>query len=103
MLDCWPNPKPPQVIVSSVKEINDYIGIDLSAEEMTDILTRLHFGVEEKDGVLTVTVPDFRLDLEGMPDLAEKWPAYTASPISRTPRRGAPSSRAPCRRKRPWS
>lgn len=72
MLDCWPNPKPPQVIVSSVKEINDYIGIDLSAEEMTDILTRLHFGVEEKDGVLTVTVPDFRLDLEGMPDLAEE-------------------------------
>lgn len=39
---------------------------------MTDILTRLHFGVEEKDGVLTVTVPDFRLDLEGMPDLAEE-------------------------------
>lgn len=72
MLDCWPEPKKPQVIVSSVKEINDYIGIDISAEEMTDILTRLHFGVEEENGKLTVTVPDFRLDLEGMPDLAEE-------------------------------
>lgn len=72
MLDCWPSPKPPQVLTTTVSAINDYIGIDLSAEEMTSILTRLHFGVEEKDGQLTVTVPDFRLDLEGMPDLAEE-------------------------------
>lgn len=72
MLDCWPEPKSAQVITSSVKEINDYIGIDLSVEEMTGILTRLHFGVEEKDGQLRVTVPDFRLDLEGMHDLAEE-------------------------------
>lgn len=72
MLDCWPSPKPPQVLTTTVSAINDYIGIDLSAEEMTGILTRLHFGVEEKDGQLTVTVPDFRLDLEGMPDLAEE-------------------------------
>lgn len=72
MLDCWPAPKSAQVITSSVKEINDYIGIHLSSEEMTGILTRLHFGVEEKDGRLYVTVPDFRLDLEGMHDLAEE-------------------------------
>lgn len=72
MLDCYPQPKEEQVIVSSVKEINDYIGINLTDEEMVDILTRLHFGVKNEDGKLTVTVPDFRLDLEGMPDLAEE-------------------------------
>ena len=72
MLDCYPSPKEEQVIVSSVKEINDYIGIHLSDEEMTDILTRLHFGVKEEAGKLYVTVPDFRLDLSGMPDLAEE-------------------------------
>ena len=72
MLDCYPAPKKEQVIVSSVKEINDYIGISLSSEEMTGILTRLHFGVKEEEGRLYVTVPDFRLDLSGMPDLAEE-------------------------------
>lgn len=71
-LDCYPAPKPQQVIETTVKEINDYIGIEISAEEMTDILTRLHFGVTEEAGKLTVTVPDFRLDLEGMADLSEE-------------------------------
>ncbi len=72
MLDCWPDPKPPQVIETTVAAINGYIGLHLSAEEMTGILTRLHFDVKEEEGRLTVTVPDFRLDLEGMPDLAEE-------------------------------
>lgn len=72
MLDCWPNPKEKQVITTTVKEINDYIGIDISEEEMTGILTRLHFEVASEDGKLIVTVPDFRLDLTGMPDLAEE-------------------------------
>ena len=72
MLDEYPVKAAPQVIKTSVKAINDYIGIELSKEEMLDILTHLYFKVEEKDGNLTVTVPDFRLDLEGMPDLAEE-------------------------------
>lgn len=72
MLDCWPDPKPAQVLTTTVKDINDYIGVDLPAEEIVDILTRLHFDVKNEDGALTVTVPDFRLDLEGMPDLAEE-------------------------------
>ncbi len=72
MLDCYPHPKKEQVIQSSVKEINDYIGIDLPAEEVAGILKRLHFGVKEENGKLSVTVPDFRLDLSGMPDLAEE-------------------------------
>ncbi len=72
MLDEYPVKAEPQVIETSVKEINDYIGIDLSKEEMLDILTHLYFQIEENDGALKVTVPDFRLDLDGMPDLAEE-------------------------------
>ena len=72
MLDCYPNPPTKQVITTTVSAINAFIGINLSAKDMTDILTRLQFAVEENDGNLTVTVPDFRLDLTGMPDLAEE-------------------------------
>ena len=72
MLDEYPVKAEPQIIETSVKEINDYIGIDISKEEMLDILTHLYFRIEETDGALKVTVPDFRLDLEGMPDLAEE-------------------------------
>ena len=72
MLDEYPVKAEPQVIETSVKAINDYIGIDMPKEEMIDILTHLYFHVEEQDGALKVTVPEFRLDLEGMPDLAEE-------------------------------
>ena len=72
MLDEYPVKAEPQVIETSVKAINDYIGIQMPKEEMLDILTHLYFHVEEQDGALKVTVPEFRLDLEGMPDLAEE-------------------------------
>lgn len=72
MLDEYPAPKARQVIETSVSAINGYIGISLSDAEMEDILTRLHFGVVNENGKLTVTVPDFRQDLSGMPDLAEE-------------------------------
>ena len=86
MLDCYPAPAEKQVITTTVSAINSFIGIDISAAEMTDILTRLHFEVEEENGKLTVTVPDFRLDLTGMPDLAEEVArvyGYSNIPITR--------------------
>lgn len=72
ILDEYPVKAVPQIIKTTVKAINEYIGINMSKEDMIDILTRLHFLVEEKEGNITVTVPDFRLDLSGMPDLAEE-------------------------------
>lgn len=72
MVEEYPVKAEPQVIETTVDEINQYIGIEMSKEDMIDILTRLYFEVEEKEGALSVTVPDFRLDLEGMPDLAEE-------------------------------
>lgn len=72
MLDVFPHVQPPQAIATSCKAIADYIGISISDEEIIDVLTRLYFKVDYKDGNITVTVPDFRVDLEGMPDLAEE-------------------------------
>ena len=72
MLDEYPNPKPEQVIHTSFDAINDYIGIHLPDEQITDILTRLHFKVENNNREIAVTVPEFRLDVEGRHDLAEE-------------------------------
>ena len=72
MLDEYPVKAMPQIIETTVDRINHYIGIQMPKEEMVEILERLYFNVEEQDGHLTVTVPAFRLDLDGMPDLAEE-------------------------------
>ena len=72
MVDEYPVKAEPQIIVTSVRKINEYIGIEIPAERIINILTSLHFDVKESEGTLAVTVPDFRLDLEGMPDLAEE-------------------------------
>lgn len=72
LLDVYPDPQAPQVLKTTVQAIDDYIGTVIPAETITDILTRLHFKVQNDNGNLTVTVPDFRTDLEGMPDLAEE-------------------------------
>lgn len=72
MLDEYPVKAEPQVIKTTVDRINDYIGIHMPKEQMIRILEDLYFKVEEDNGTLTVTVPEFRLDLDGMPDLAEE-------------------------------
>lgn len=72
MLDVFPDKQAAQTIVTSCSAIAGYIGISISDKDMVDILTRLYFNVEYHDGAITVTVPDFRVDVEGMPDLAEE-------------------------------
>ena len=72
LLDEYPIKSEPQIINTTIDEINDYIGIKLSKNEMIDILESLHFSVAEDNGKIRVTVPDFRMDLYGMPDLAEE-------------------------------
>lgn len=48
--------------------INRFIGIDLSAGEMKEILTSLSFGVENEQ----IIVPSFRGDIEHLADIAEE-------------------------------
>lgn len=72
MLDDFPAKKEPKVITTTVDAITDYIGMKIPKETVLDILERLYFKVEEENGTLTAVVPDFRLDVDGMPDLAEE-------------------------------
>jgi phenylalanyl-tRNA synthetase beta chain len=62
----------PKVITTSVKQLNDNLGLELSVSDITDIIKRLHFSYKEEDGQLFVTVPSRRQDIEGYQDLVEE-------------------------------
>lgn len=54
------------------KRINKLLGIDLTVEEISEILESLEFKVECMGDMLKVGVPSFRRDIEGVADLAEE-------------------------------
>ncbi len=62
----------PMVIKTSVSKICAVLGIDVAKKEITDILTRLNFNVRCSGDNMEVTVPAYREDVEGYPDLAEE-------------------------------
>jgi phenylalanyl-tRNA synthetase beta chain len=53
-------------------EINKLLGVKLSPGHMRDILAALGFGVKMEGEVLALQVPHYRLDIEGMADVAEE-------------------------------
>lgn len=67
-------PRPPETVVIDLKP--DYArklsGLDLSPDEMAELLHRLEFAVEPRGGILRVTVPDHRMDVDGPHDLVEE-------------------------------
>lgn len=71
-IDLYPNPRAPQVITASVRRIQERAGVEIPAEAMVDILTKLQFGVTRDGDALTVTVPGFREDLDGEADICEE-------------------------------
>lgn len=56
----------------SPEKINALLGIKVPVSTMRDILERLNFGVEEKDGELYLTLPRYRDDIFAYPDIAEE-------------------------------
>lgn len=68
IIDEYPNPKKQTVIEFCPDWINNFIGINVSAEEQKSILESLEF--EVKDG--NVYVPSFRGDCEHKADLSEE-------------------------------
>ena len=70
--DCYPNPKPNNVVTASVKRINARIGMEIPGEEMARILTSLYMDVELDGDTLTVVAPNFRQDIEVEEDLSEE-------------------------------
>ena len=62
-----------KVITTTPGKICDVLGIRVPDQTMIDILTRLEFTVEvDAGGVWHVSVPLYREDVEGYPDLAEE-------------------------------
>lgn len=72
VIDIYPSPRKLHSIEFTAKQINDYIGTDIPASRMVEILTLLEFTVTQKDEVITVEVPSWRDDVTGMPDIAEE-------------------------------
>ncbi len=56
----------------SAGKINSLLGITVPAEAMADILTRLNFGVKTEGDKIELSVPPYREDIDGWPDIAEE-------------------------------
>lgn len=73
IIDVYQNPTSERTITVDCDWINRFIGIDLTVDEIASIFERLFLTVERGEGaMLTVTVPDYRQDLEVPEDLAEE-------------------------------
>ena len=59
-------------MTASIAKINALLGIVVPNEEIESILTRLNFRPVISGDELTVTVPGYRDDVDGYPDLAEE-------------------------------
>lgn len=62
----------PRKTTASIAKINALLGITVPNDEITAILSRLHFKPEIDGDTLTVEIPGYRDDVDGYPDLAEE-------------------------------
>ena len=62
----------PKTIQTEYQKLNALLGIEVPEDEVDAILTRLGFTVKRAGKKLTVTVPLWREDIDGYPDLAEE-------------------------------
>lgn len=68
IVDSFPTPKAPVQLKFEPEWVNNFIGIDMSADEQKEVLERIGFTVE--DGV--ITAPYFRNDIEHKADISEE-------------------------------
>lgn len=71
-IDVLTNPVDPWVVEMSLHEVHRILGDRFTMDQVVGLLTRLQLGVEQADGVLTVTVPTNRSDLTRPADLIEE-------------------------------
>lgn len=72
VVDVYPAPAEARTVSFTVAAVNSYLGTDISAERMQDILTTLSFTWTQDGDVITVGVPSWRGDVTVMPDIAEE-------------------------------
>ena len=70
--DACADPLAPHTVTASYEAINSLLGIEVPKAEVNAILQRLEFDIADMGATFTVTVPYFRDDVEGWPDLAEE-------------------------------
>ena len=63
-------------IIVSLEKINKVLGVNITKEEVIDILTRLDFKVLEKNNIFTVIVPTRRMDISIKEDIIEEVGRY---------------------------
>ncbi|MGM9653382.1 MAG: phenylalanine--tRNA ligase subunit beta [Eubacteriales bacterium] len=94
-IDCYPAPQTPYTMPLEAERINRFLGVQLEADYMADILRSLEFRVE--NGVLTV--PSFRDDVRCMNDVAEEvlriygYTEIASAPLSGTTTQGGRTPR----------
>lgn len=73
MVDAYPVPASPTVIVMTARELERVLGIPIAMDESVSILESLEFECEQvAEGALRVTVPPHRLDCQYPADLIEE-------------------------------
>ena len=68
IIDVYPTKTAPATLPLEVERINKFLGVDLSADYMKDVLRKLEFTVDGD----TITAPTFRSDIGCMNDVAEE-------------------------------
>ncbi|MCQ2396515.1 MAG: phenylalanine--tRNA ligase subunit beta [Lentisphaeria bacterium] len=72
-IDCYPRPWQAEEITASAKRINALLGLNLSAQEIADLLARRGIEITKVDGdQIDVKTPWWRFDLHAAVDLAEE-------------------------------
>jgi phenylalanyl-tRNA synthetase beta chain len=72
VIDKYENKLEKWFITVRPERINDLIGVQLSQDEIADILNRLELETEKKEEKLVVTIPTFRQDLQQEADIVEE-------------------------------
>lgn len=70
--DNYPNPKEGKTIEASVDRVCRLNGVQVSADDMEDILNRLYIDTKLCGDTLTCEIPAFRQDMETEADIAEE-------------------------------
>lgn len=72
MIDVYPKPFNEKILDIKPERINKLLGINLTSNQMKNLLELIDFEVEIENQSLKVKVPAFRMDIEGEADIAEE-------------------------------
>jgi len=72
VLDVYPAAQPPAEVRLTTGDIRRILGVELTVDQIREVLERLEFACREEQGVLIVRTPDHRTDIRLPADLAEE-------------------------------